>query len=193
MPDTTTELMTLEQFAELPDTEERLELVRGRVRVMSPVHGPAATVASNIVGLLTLHVLPRKLGRIFSDNTGFALLGAEHTNRSPDVAFIRADRLPPRGIGPGPIRIAPDLVVEVLSPTERAVILEEKLADYRRAGTPLIWVANPPHRLVTVHPADGPSYTLREGDTLTGGRVLPEFHCAVSELFEGLAPPDDEG
>jgi Uma2 family endonuclease len=185
------ELITLEQFAQLPDTGERLELVRGRVRVMSPVHGPAATVASNINGLLTLHVWPRKLGRIFSDNTGFALLGAQHTNRSPDVGFIRADRLPPRGIGPGPIRIAPDLAVEVLSPSETASTLEDKLADYREAGTPLIWVVDPQSRLVTVHPSDAPSYSLREGDELTGGRVLPDFRCAVAELFEGLAPPDD--
>ncbi len=185
------ELMTLEQFAALPDTGERLELVRGRVRVMAPVHGPAATVASNVVGLLILHVLPQKLGRVYSDNTGFALLGAEHTNRSPDVAFIRGDRLPPRGIGPGPIRIAPDLVVEVLSPSETASVLEDKLADYRAAGTPLIWVVDPTHRLVTVHPADAPSYSLREGDALTGGRVLPDFRCSVAELFEGLAPADD--
>jgi len=185
------ELITLEQFAQLPDTGERLELVRGKVRVMSPVHGPAATVASNILGLLFAHVTPRKLGRIFSDNTGFALLGGEHTNRSPDVAFVRADRLPPGGIRPGPLRFVPDLVVEVLSPSERAAVHEDKLADYRTAGTPLIWVVNPPHRLVTVHPADAPSYTLREGDELTGGRVLPDFRCAVAELFEGLAPPDD--
>lgn len=182
------ELMTLEQFAALPETGQRLELVRGEVRVMSPVHGPAATVASNIVGLLILHVLPRKLGRVYSDNTGFALLGAEHTNRSPDVAFIRAERLPPAGVGPGPMRLAPDLAVEVLSPSETASTLEDKLADYRRAGTPLIWVVDPRHRLVTAHPADAPSSSLREGDTLTGGRVLPDFRCAVAELFDGLAP-----
>jgi Uma2 family endonuclease len=185
------ELMTLEQFAALPDTGERLELVRGKVRVMSPVHGPAGYVAAVIHGLLFIHVHERRLGVTFIDNMGVALLGAEHTNRSPDVAFVRADRLPPRGIGPGPIRVAPDLAVEVLSPSESASTLEDKLADYRRAGTPLIWVVDPTHRLVTVHPADAPSYSLREGDELTGGRVLPGFRCPVAELFERLAPADD--
>lgn len=191
MPGTTTALLTLEAFAALPDDGRRLELVRGEVREMSPVHGPAATVASNVVWLLMAHVVPRKLGRVYSDATGFALLGAQHTNRSPDVAFIRADRLPARGIGPGPIRMAPDLVVEVLSPSETASILEDKLADYREAGTPLIWVVDPVVRLVTVHPADAPSSSLREGHELTGGRVLPGLRCAVAELFEGLAPADD--
>jgi len=188
----TTELLTLEEFAALPDDGRRLELVRGEVREMSPAHGPAATVAGNVLKLLILHVEPRKLGRVYSDATGFALLGAEHTNRSPDVAFIRAGRLPAGGIRRGPLRIVPDLVVEVLSPSERAATLEEKLADYRKAGTPLIWVISPPHRLVTVHPADAPSYTLREGDTLTGGRVLSDFRCAVADLFEDLAAPDDD-
>lgn len=182
------EPMTLEQFAALPDDGRRLELVRGEVRVMSPAHGPASLVASTIHYLLAAHVRPRRLGIAFADNTGFALLGAEHTNRSPDVAFIRADRLPAGGIAPGPIRIAPDLVVEVLSPNETATELYDKLADYRAAGTALIWVVDPKYRTVTVEPNDAPSFVLRVGDTLTGGRVLPDFSCPMAELFEGLAP-----
>lgn len=187
MPGTMTGLLTLEEFAALPDDGRRLELVRGEVRELSPVHGPAATVASNIIWLLMAHVVPRKLRRVYSDATGFALLGAQHTNRVPDVAFVRADRLPPGGIRPGPLRFVPDLVVEVLSPSETASILEDKLADYREAGAALIWVVDPVVRLVTVHPADAPSYSLREGNALTGDRVLPDFRCAAAELFEGLA------
>ena len=188
MSDVMTGLVTLDEFYALPDDDLLpRELVDGKVREMTPAHGPAGLVASNVYGLLYTHVHPRRLGRVFVDNTGFALLGARHTSRSPDAAFIRMDRLPPEGIGPGPIRIAPDLAVEVLSPTETASILEDKLADYREAGTPLIWVGDPEMRLVVVHPSDAPSYTLREGATLTGGRVLPEFRCAVAELFEGVA------
>lgn len=184
----TTTLLTLEEFAALPDGDARLELVRGEVRPMAPAHGPAASVASTIHGLLFAHVRPRHLGRTYVDNAGFALLGARHTSRSPDVAFVRAGRLPPEGIGPGPIRVAPDLVVEVLSPTETASVLEDTLADYREAGTPLMWVVDPMLRQVTVHASDGPSYTLRVGDTLTGGPVLPDFSVPVAELFDGLAP-----
>lgn len=188
MPDVTTGLLTLEEFAALPDDDLRpLELVDGEVRVMAPAHGPAATVASNVHFLLSAHVRARGLGRVYVDNAGFALLGSRHTNRSPDAAFIRADRLPADGVGPGPIRIAPDLTVEVLSPTETASILEEKLDDYRAAGTPLVWVIDPDRRTVMVLPNDAPFYVLREGDTLTGDRVLPDFCCAVAELFEGVA------
>jgi Uma2 family endonuclease len=122
---------------------------------------------------------------VYRDNAGFALLGAEHTSRSPDVAFIRAEQLPAKMPG-GPIRIAPDLVVEVLSPSESKSYLEEKMADYREAGTPLIWVVDPLRCFVTVHARDAAPHALREGDTLTGGRVLPDFSCAVADLFEGV-------
>lgn len=181
-------LLTLEEFAALPNADDPMELVRGEVVPLSPAHGPASTVASNIFGLLYTHVRPRKLGRVYGDNAGFALLGAVHTSRSPDVAFIRADKLPSGGIGPGPIRIAPDLVVEVLSPHESAAYLEEKMADYREAGTAVIWVVDPRRRFVSVHRLDAATVTLREGQTLTGAPVLPEFVCAVADLFEGLAP-----
>lgn len=164
-----------------------MELVRGEGIPLSPAHGLAATVASNTPGLLFSHIRPRRLGRVWGDNAGFALLGAVHTSRSPDVAFIRAERLPAAGIDPGPIRIAPDLAVEVLSPHESAAHLEEKLADYREAGTALLWVVDPRRRFVTVHRLDRAPQTLRVGATLDGAPVLPEFRCEVAELFEGLA------
>lgn len=181
-------LLTLEEFAALPEDGTRRELVRGVMRVMSPAHGPAAVVASTIHFLLAAHVRPRRLGLTFADTTGFALLGAEQTHRSPDVAFVRANRLPPEGIGPGPIRVAPDLVVEVLSPNESASYLRAKLATYRAAGTPLVWIVDPAERTVDVEALGAAPRTLGAEDTLDGGAVLPEFRCRVAELFEGLAP-----
>jgi Uma2 family endonuclease len=178
-------LLTLDEFAALPNAGDPMELVRGEVRPLSPAHGPASTVGANIFWLLSAHVRPRRLGRVYGDNAGFALLGAQHTSRSPDVAFIRAEQLPAK-MPRGPIRIAPDLVVEVLSPNESTSDLEDKMIDYREAGTPLIWVVDPQRRFVTVHARDAAPHTLREGDTLTGGRVLPNFTCPVAELFEGV-------
>jgi Uma2 family endonuclease len=66
-------------------------------------------------------------------------------------------------------------------------ILAEKLADYLAAGTIAVWVVDPERRTVEVHTADAPIRRLRVGDTLGGSPVLPEFACAVEELFEGLA------
>ena len=188
MSDVVTGLVTVEEFMAMPDDGRRVELVCGEVQELAPSFAVAATVASNVVGLLILHVLPRRLGRIFSDGTTFALVPYRHSARSPDVGFIRAERLPAGGFPPRqPVRIPPDLAVEVLSPSETRKILEGKLADYREAGTPLVWVLDPDARTVEVRPLDAPSYTLGEGDTLTGAPVLPDFRCPVAELFEGVA------
>ncbi|MGH7678876.1 MAG: Uma2 family endonuclease [Gemmatimonadaceae bacterium] len=109
------------------------------------------------------------------------------TVRSPDGAFIRAERLPPGGLAAGFVKLAPDLAIEVLSPSESASELEEKLDDYIAAGMPLIWVIDPDRRTVMIVSPGAPLRWLRTGDSLDGGDVLPGFVCLVSDLFEGLA------
>ena len=103
------------------------------------------------------------------------------------MSFVRAGRLPKEGIGPGLLKLAPDLAVEVLSPSESASELEEKLDDYRACGTPLIWVVDPARRTVMIVASDAPVRWLREDDALDGGNVVPGFSCPVAELFEGIA------
>ena len=107
--------------------------------------------------------------------------------RAPDASFVRADRLPATGVTGGFLTLAPDLAVEVLSPSESETDLSEQLDDYRVAGTPVVWVIDPARRIVSVMSAAG-STTLGIDDTLTGGAVVPGFACGVMELFEGLAP-----
>jgi len=180
----------------------RQELVRGEVRSMTPAGGWHATVGDNLYGPLREFVRARRLGRCVFDGAGFLLpLPPElqrrsrdgrprDTVRSPDVAFVRAARVPLGGFGPGWILLAPDLAVEVLSPSETTSDTGEKLADYRAAGTPLVWVVDPAKRLVAVYAADAPVRWLREGDTLDGGAVVPGFTLAVEALFEDVAAED---
>ena len=103
------------------------------------------------------------------------------------MSFVRTDRLPPGGIPEKPFRFAPDLAVEVISPSERRAEIEEKLYDYAVGGTPLVWLIHPRKRTVRVISADAAVRVLREGDTLDGGRVLPDFSCPVAEIFAGSA------
>jgi len=183
-------LLTVDEFLTHPAAQERSELVRGVIRMMTPASGPHGIVSGNILVLLSNHVRAYTLGQCFSDGTGFALPGLPNTVRSPDAAFVRAGRLPAAGLPTesGFLPLAPDLAVEVLSPSETASDLEEKLADYRAAGTPLVWVVDPAKRRMTVISADAPMRWLREGDTLDGGSIVPGFSCPVAELFYGLAP-----
>jgi Uma2 family endonuclease len=88
----------------------------------------------------------------------------------------------------GWVPVAPDLAVEVISPSETASDIAEKLRDYLAAGTSVVWIIDPVDRTVEIHVPDTPTRRLHLGDTLDGAPVLPDFACPVDELFEGLAP-----
>jgi Uma2 family endonuclease len=182
-----TTLLTVDEFLTYPARGERWELVAGVLRVMAPAGGAHGAVSGAVFAALVTFVEARRLGMCFPDGTGFVLPGLPSTVRSPDVAFVRAERLPPGGIEQGFLALAPDLVVEVLSPSETASDLEEKLRDYRAAGTRLVWVIDPEKRLVSVRAAEAPERWLGEGESLDGGAVLPGFSLPVATLFERLA------
>ena len=180
-------LMTPDEFLVCSVPDGRAELVRGELRVTPPHGGPHGRAATNVVVLLSAYVEPRGLGWVFADGAGYLLLELPRTVRSPDASFVRADRLPAEGVGPGFLKVAPDIAVEVLSPSESASELEEKLDDYRACGTPLIWIVDTVRRSVMVVASDAPVRSLREGDTLAGGDVIPGFTCEVAGLFKGIA------
>ena len=180
-------LMTPDEFLVYPLSDVKAELVRGELRVTPPPGGPHGRTATNLILLLGAYLKGRGLGWVYADGVGYELAELPRTVRVPDVSFVRADRLPGEGIGPGLLKLAPDLAVEVLSPSESASELEEKLDDYRACGTPLIWVVDPVQRTVMIVASDAAVRWLREGETLDGGNVVPGFSCPVTELFEGIA------
>ncbi len=179
--------MTVEEFLVTSVPDGKAELVRGELRVTPPPGAPHGTAAINLVLMLANHVKANGLGRVFGDSFGYILTQLPRTVRVPDLSFVRADRLPPEGIGPGLLRFAPDLAVEVLSPSESASELEEKLADYTVSGTRLIWVVDPARRTVMILNAAQPVRWLQENDVLHGDDVVPGFRCRVAEIFEGIA------
>ena len=180
-------LMTPDEFLVYPLSDVKAELVRGELRVTPPPGGPHGRAATNLILLLGAFLKGRGLGWVYADGVGYELLALPRTVRVPDVSFVRAERLPKEGIGPGLLKLAPDLAVEVLSPSESASDLEEKLDDYRACGTPLLWVIDPVRRTVMIIASDAPVRWLREGDVLGGGNVVPGFSCDVADLFEGIA------
>ena len=185
---TTAGPVTAEQLERWPDRDARLELVAGVVRHMSPAGPRHGSVNSRLMGALAAHVYPRRLGELFTPDTGFVLRRDPDTVRCPDVAFIAAGRLPPDGLrGRGFSGLAPDLAVETLSPDDRPREMAEKVAEYLDVGVRLVWVIDPKRRTVTVHEPGVAIRTLREDGELDGGRVLPDFRCAVASLFEGIA------
>jgi Uma2 family endonuclease len=175
------------EFMASPAAQGRSELVRGKVRPVPASAGAHSKVSGNVSRLLAGHVERKKLGRCFDETAQFELPNVPNTVRTPDASFVRTERLPLGGAGGGWLSLSPDLAVEILSPQVSGSELEEKLADYSAAGTPLVWVINPERRSVAVITPNSPMRWLEDTETLDGGDVVAGFSCKVSAVFEGVA------
>jgi Uma2 family endonuclease len=177
--------LTVEEFMVLDTRDGKAELVRGELRLTPPPGGRHGIVWANLTSLLVQHLRQGDFGRVFAESC-FELVQLPRTVRAPDVAFVRKERLPAGAIDESRLKLAPDFVAEILSPSETAARLDEKLEDYSVSHVPLVWVIDPRRRTVMVIAKDAPVRWLREGDTLDGADVIPRFSSPVSELFAGL-------
>jgi Uma2 family endonuclease len=181
----TTKLWTVEELEREGVPEGRWELIDGELVQMPPTCDRASSVANTFAYFITDHVRPRRLGRVYSADGGFVLFPDHREQlRAPDVAFVRADRLPPDEERDRFPRLAPDLVVEVISPTDLRDAVQAKVELWLAAGARLLWLVDPRARTVTVFTAGHEPITLGVGDILDGGEVLPEFRVAVAECFD---------
>ena len=105
--------------------------------------------------------------------------------REPDIAFFSAEKMPLDADIPGYAEVAPDLVVEVGSPTDTRRSLNDKALMWLRYGVRLVWVVHPDTRTVDVHREGVPVAALTASDALDGADILPGFSCPVSEVFGG--------
>ena len=185
--------MTAEEFYRLPNNGQVQELVAGRI-VSEPVpsmeHG---RVAARFVALLDKFISARKLGLLFTCDSGFILARSPDTVRGPDISFVSTDRL--RGAGPikGYFSGPPDLAIEVLSPHDRPGEVRSKVADYLAAGTPIVWVVDSAAETVTVYRSLLAPETLASDQELSGEDILPGFTLKVAELLECWPGPLDSG
>lgn len=174
-------LITADELPWVQPAEKRTELVRGRMIVREPAGFQHGSVAMAIAARLHDFVRRNALGRVLAAETGFRLFTNPDTVRAPDVAFVRRERIPdpmPRGFA----AFAPDLVVEVRSPADRPGEVADKVADWLRAGTRLVWVIDPDQRDAHVHRPDGTiSHVTSEG-ALDGEDVLPGFSCPLADV-----------
>src|SRR3989440_8575294 len=178
----TTPLMTAEELLQTNIPNKCTELVRGRVIVREPPGGRHGLVAMTLAIRLGNYVERMEAGKLFAAETGFTLFRGPDTVRAPDIAFVRRERLP----DPIPIgfpELAPDLVVEVLSPGDRPGEVLAKVADWLSAGTRLVWVVDPERRLARVYRRDGSEASVTADGALDGADVLPGFSCSLVSIL----------
>lgn len=177
-------LMTAEELLCMPDDGMRHELVQGELRTMPPGGWGQGKQSSRLDRSLGNYVEAHGLGEVATNEPGFLLTRDPDTVRSPDVAFVRAERLleadPERGYYPG----VPDLAVEVISPNDLYTDVDEKVAEWLEHGTRLVFVVNPRRRTVAVHRPGRDVRMLNVNDALDGEDVVPGWTLPVREIFD---------
>lgn len=180
-----TRLVTADELWAMPGDGERYELVEGSLRAR-PLAGAVHGVLSiRLLCAVSGHVGEHELGIVFGGGTGFRISRDPDTVRAPDLAFVRCERVPSEGVPEGYWPGVPDLAVEIVSPVETLVDLEEKVSGWLDAGTRQVWVVNPRRRTLTVHRAEATNapLVLDRGDVLEGADVLPGFRLDLDDLF----------
>lgn len=176
-------LLTAGDLMRLPDDGYQYELEEGRL-IRVPPSGPlASVVAMTIATLLNVFVRSHRLGIVGGADFGLILARDPDTVRAPDVAFYRAERIPPGGIPATYWDLAPDLAVEVLSPSNRRGRVLKKVGEYLDAGTRLVWVVDPRRRTAVVYRPKGEPAIFGEDGVLDGEDVLPGFTLPLAEVW----------
>lgn len=182
--------MTADELLHMPDSGLGCEELLGGVLVRSPYHGFwRGALITDLLCALADYVDAHGLGEVIGTHTGFLLSrpGEPDTVLAPDLTFIRAESMPPRGTPglEGYLRLAPDVAVEVASTDVGKPEMAAKARTYLQAGVRLVWVIWPDSKTADVwRPGhDQPTATLTIADALDGLDVVPGFTYPLADLF----------
>ncbi|MBD1822765.1 Uma2 family endonuclease [Cyanobacteria bacterium FACHB-DQ100] len=178
-------IWTDEEFMALPDNGDHYEFVDGQIRILECAgmeHGYLAALVGSYLGERCFDF---KLGIMCNSSTAFRMKSGNL--RSPDVSFVAKDRLKglkklPKGFFEG----APDLAVEVISPSNTFDEIHQKIVEYFESGSRLVWVINPDEETVLVYRGATLDRLLKKTDFLEGEEVIEGFRLAIAELFTEL-------
>jgi Uma2 family endonuclease len=173
--------ITDEELLQLPEDGNKYEVVDGEL-VVSPGAGLRhERVIMQLAALLLPFVKERRLGQVLGSNLLYRLPSGNR--RGPDLSFIAAERaaaLPPNTVFP---QLAPDLAVEVLSPSDSPRRVQDKVGEYLEAGVRLVWIIDPENRRAVIYRALSSVDRIDENGELDGEEVLPGFRCRLFDLL----------
>ncbi len=160
----------------------RAELVEGRLHLMAPT-GYEHGISENRVGSLLREYVDRKrIGEVLTGEVGIYTRRSPDTVRGADVLYISNERFS-KVASKSYLDVAPELIVEIVSPDDRWANMVEKLEEYFAIGVKAVWIVDPKHRTVRVYRSPTSVERFAGGDTLICEDVLPGFRCSLTELF----------
>ncbi len=182
--DTSQPLRTAEQLFAMPNDGNRYELVRGVLTMMSPAGSERGKIAGRIFARLHMHVEKLNLGETYAAETGFRIATSPDTVRAPDAAFVSHQRLATVEFTRGYLPLAPDLVVEVLSPGDSSSDVEAKAEQWLTSGTRLVLVADPANQTLRVYKNASQIQVLRSGERFDSGDICGDWQLSVDDAFQ---------
>lgn len=175
-------LLTADDLWRVHIPDKRVELVRGVLQVRELPGYLHGRVAAELARRMGNHVTEQALGTVLVGDTGFKIATAPDTVRGPDIAFVRRDREPDQRLRGFPA-LAPDVVVEVVSPNDPPGEVLAKVADWLSGGARLVWVIDPERRVARVYRSDGTESIVTADGALDGEDVLPGFFCPLASIL----------
>jgi Uma2 family endonuclease len=181
--------ITMKDIEDMEAHGLRREIVHGQwvsieeEKMAGELHG---AIATNLIMALGAYVKAHHLGRVYPADTTYILEEDEHgiqLMRLPDVSFVAAHRVKTHERETY-YHLAPDLAIEIISPSERAVAVRAKLKDYLRTGVRQVWHIYPDTQEVIIHLPDGIMRTYATGQSIPGADVLSGFVLPVADIFD---------
>lgn len=163
------------------------EVINGERVEVAGMAAYAGSLASILAGMINQIAMPKKLGiavmEVLFD------FGPGRSHRRPDVAYMKWDRWqsqPNPQQDPPAWKMAPNLAIEMISPSNTAEEIQLKIIDYFEAGVELVWVFYPRQECCQVNESLNASVILHRGDELSAGSILPAFRIKLTDLFDFL-------
>ena len=178
----TTDVTTAQQLAAISDDGKRYELVDGALHMMSPAGFRHGRIAGKLLRRIGDYVERHQLGETSAAETGYLIQQDPDTVRAPDVAFVAGDRLQQYANHVGYLPLAPDLVAEVVSPSDRSSEVEAKARAWTDAGVRVVLVVDPETSMVREYRSERQIQVYSDG-LVNLNDVLPGFSLDVVELF----------
>jgi Uma2 family endonuclease len=179
-----TKLLTAEDLLRLSSQGVKGELIRGVLRETVSTGEEHGHIAGIFITFLNIHIRPRRLGRTGGTDVGVLIQRDPDTVREPDVYYVSAERLPLDVRVRGYLEVMPELVIEIVSPSDPAQDVREKTGMWLSHGVSMALEVYPAERAVMVHRPGAPAVTLAGDDVLDGGDVLPGFSLPLREIFD---------
>lgn len=174
-------VMTGEDLYDLGSVQ-RMELVKGQIKIMPPTGFLHGDVELSIGSVLKRFVTQQQLGKAMTGEVGIYTRRNPDTVRGADVLFISHARLQ-QVKSDSYLDVAPELVIEVLSPRDRWLDVEQKLEEYFAIGVDRVWIADPIRQTLRIYTALN-LFTILQGDAVVRDEaILPGFECKVAEFF----------